>query len=520
MLRFFESRSRNAGFFRMLLIGIHELIICSTSHNFATGSRRTLEERGVFLLSKLDRKGLFRCLFYSCVLGPSLLYAAVFTIFLLPELRNSTQYFSLWHAIAAVFILVSLIVHYSVTMAGMLAFGAPSVRNTQNQTQLSIKGWDRSKKIIFCFVSQGIQQRVLKRSVEEALAIGTRFNMTFGIEVVVDSAVPSDPLFSHPAISLINVPRDFQTPLRSQFKARALYYAASARSQRSDSLVSTWIVHCDEDTIVTPEAIAGIASFLETPASSSMCGAGEIKYNVAPQGTGGVFNIIDYHRTGEDLGRYRLQFAGFGAALFGAHGSFIVVPALIEEQVQFDFGPRGSITEDIYFFLRLRDLGIPCAWVGGHVREQSPGDLRNFLRQRARWITGLINVCCDGAFSLRHRIVLFAYLVMWRTTIVAGIALLLVATINSGSLLAISLWGLDMTIMGTVILVGALRNLEEDLLANPPKTLYLMAGSFLLTPVVCLLETIAVLAGVIAPRREFFVVQKRPIRIEPLPALP
>jgi cellulose synthase/poly-beta-1,6-N-acetylglucosamine synthase-like glycosyltransferase len=404
-------------------------------------------------------------------------------------------------------------------MAGMLAFGTPSARNSVNKKKLALQGWDRSKKVIFCFVSQGIQQHVLKRSVEEALAIGTHFNMTFGIEVVVDSVIPVDPLFDHPAISVVHVPRDFTTPLDSRFKARSLYYAAAVRTQRCGSLVDTWIVHCDEDTIITPEAVAGIAGFLENPSSASMCGAGEIKYNIAPQGLSSIFNIVDYHRTGEDLGRYRLQFAGFRSALFGAHGSFVIIPAWIEEELQFDFGPKGSIAEDIYFFLHLRERGVPCVWVDGHVREQSPGDLPNFMRQRARWITGLLNVCCDRAFSIWNRLVLLVYLVMWRTTIVAGIALLFIATINSGSLLAISLWGLDMTIMGTVILVGTLRNIEEERTLNAREALRTMVGSFALTPVVCFLETLAVIFGVVAPRGEFFVVQKRPLPIEHLPAL-
>ena len=465
------------------------------------------------------RAGVSRLLFHACVVGPSLVYAAVFFSSLLPELRNSAEIFSSWHILAACFILVSLIVHYSVTMAGMLAFGTPGLRNAQNCAQLLTTGWDNSKKVIFCFVSQGIQQHVLKRSVAEAIAIGRRFGVTFEIEVIVDSAVPSDPFFSHPAISLVQVPKDFQTPRRSRFKARALYYAAATRSQHGHDLSNTWILHCDEDTVLTPEAIAGVAAFLKNRSSASMCGAGEIKYNVATQNASTVFNIIDYHRTGEDLGRYRLQFAGFRAALFGAHGSFIVVPALIEELVQFDFGPKGSITEDIYFFLRLRELGISCAWIDGHVREQSPGDLRNFMQQRARWISGLITVCCDKGFSLWNRSVLLAYLVMWRTTIVAGVALLFIATLHSGSLLAISLWGLDMTIMGTVILVGALRNTEEDLKLSAFQAICLMAASFLLTPAVCFLETMAVVFGLIAPRGEFFVVQKRTILIDPLSAL-
>jgi cellulose synthase/poly-beta-1,6-N-acetylglucosamine synthase-like glycosyltransferase len=217
---------------------------------------------------------------------------------------------------------------------------------------------------------------------------------------------------------------------------------------------------------------------------------------------------MDCHRTGEDIGRFRLQYAGYGAALFGAHGSFLLVPAELERQVGFDFGASGSIAEDIYFALRLRELGIPCRWIEGYVREQSPRDPSNFLRQRARWIYGLLNGCFDKAFLLRRRVVLLLYLAMWRTTIVSALLLTILLATTNESARVVSLWSLSMLVVGTNSWVGALRNVQEDAPASVGYRVVWLILSVVLIPLVCLFETIAVVLGIVSRPRGFFVVEK------------
>jgi egghead protein (zeste-white 4 protein) len=446
------------------------------------------------------------------------LYLTILGGLLLPSVEEHINSLSLVEVAIACVILVSLAVHYSVSMAGLVLFGAPSPRNRANCRRLSEQGWDSSKRLIFCFVSQGVQERVLAQSVQQLLALVLESGLKFQVEVVVDSAELSDTFFSHPSITVIRVPDSYSTVRGAKFKARSLCYAAKERSRRERNLSKTWVVHCDEDTVITQESLAGIAEFLGRPASDRMCGAGEIKYNLDLPTARPLLSVVDYHRTGEDLGRYRLQFAGFGAALFGAHGSFTVVPAVIEEQIQFDHGPRGSIAEDIYFALRLRELGIPLVWIAGYVREQSPGNLRNFFQQRARWIRGLLNACFDSRFSLGNRIVLLAYLAMWRTSIIAGIALLAVLLTEPGASMVLALWGLDMASMATVVLVGTLRNFEEDQRGHPIAACVAGVGVLLLTPVVCLLETAAVAYALFAERDTFFVVEKSPIPAATIPS--
>ena len=259
-------------------------------------------------------------------------------------------------------------------------------------------------------------------------------------------------------------------------------------------------MHCDEDTVITDAALAGIRKFISGPQGGSVCGAGEIKYNVTPFSSSSIFSVADYQRTGEDLGRFRFQYSAFQAALFGAHGSFLVVPSLIEEQVQFDFGPQGSIAEDIYFAFRLREMAVPCHWIEGYVREQSPQNLQNFLTQRSRWIHGLLNSCLDPRIPLMKRFVLLSYLGILRVTVFVGIIPLLLLLVAESSM-----------VIGTNLIVGAVRNAEEDGQALSFKQAVAVVGVILVMPAVCFLETVAVVNGLLFRREDFVVVQKAPM---------
>lgn len=449
-----------------------------------------------------------RVLFWALATSPAVAYVACVSYGLLPSYSDAFATSSgIGNFIVACLVACSA-VNYAVSLLGMLLCGVPRLQNERNVKLLGEQGWSSDKTLIFSFVSQGIQQKVLKHSVSEAIRVAQRHGVRFQVEVVVDTEIPSDPFFVEYGCEVISVPPWFVTPRGSRFKARALYYATLERKARNANCENTWVVHCDEDTVLTDAAIAGIWKFIERPDSRSACGAGEIKYNLTPLVSSNLFSVADYHRTGEDLGRFRFQYSAFKAALFGAHGSFLVVPAQIEEQVQFDFGPQGSIAEDIYFAFRLREMSVPCNWIEGYVREQSPQNLRNFLTQRARWINGLLNSCMDPRIPLVNRLLLLSYLAILRVTVIVGIVPLLFLFVTGFDACLLSLWSLASMVIGTNLLVGTVRNAEEDCHGRSFKTLISIVGVLFVMPIVCFLETTAVVYGLLFRSDEFLVVQK------------
>ena len=452
-----------------------------------------------------------RLFYYAAILLPVCFFSAVFYFNAWAIVSSQEFVRSPLQWIFVAFVVCSLLIHYSVSMVGILFFGVPRLQNSRNVEALQVQGWDKSKTLVFCFASQGSNEGVLRDSVRQALNVARLYDIPAVVELVVE-VEPADPFFRANGCHVIKVPAAFETPHGSRFKARALHYACEVRKSRHTSLDRVWILHCDEETLVTEQCLAGIHKFLQSPGSERKCGAGEIKYNALSYGLGNMFGLIDSHRTGEDLGRFRFQYKVFKAALFGAHGSFLVIPALVEQQIQFDFGPEGSITEDVYFAFKARELGIPFVWLEGYVREQSPISVKDFFKQRARWIHGLLNVCFDRKFSAKHRIILLSYLAMWRTTIFAGIILLFFITTLPGYPFITGLWLLDLAVIGTILLVGGMRNLEEDQHRSAVEKFLIATALFLLSPLICLMETLAVVYGVFSKRGEFYVVDKIPSR--------
>jgi len=62
------------------------------------------------------------------------------------------------------------------------------------------------------------------------------------VEVLTDNLLDLD-IYSD-KVNQIVTPKDYQTPLNSKFKARALHYG----SQNSEFITNSWILHMDEET--------------------------------------------------------------------------------------------------------------------------------------------------------------------------------------------------------------------------------------------------------------------------------
>lgn len=62
------------------------------------------------------------------------------------------------HALC-LWVLASLMTHYLVSVFGMLRFGSPLEQNSENIARLRSDGWNDDKRLVFCFVSQGVQRQ-------------------------------------------------------------------------------------------------------------------------------------------------------------------------------------------------------------------------------------------------------------------------------------------------------------------------------------------------------------------------
>lgn len=138
----------------------------------------------------------------------------------------------------------------------------------------------------------------------------------FLIEVVTDKAVN---IPKHRRIREVVVPKEYKTKTGAMFKSRALQYCLEDNVNVLNP--NDWIVHLDEETIVTDNCVRGITNFVLD--GKYPFGQGLITYaneNVVNW----ITTLADSFRVADDMGKLRFQFKTFHKPLFSWKGSYVV----------------------------------------------------------------------------------------------------------------------------------------------------------------------------------------------------
>lgn len=326
------------------------------------------------------------------------------------------------------------------------------------------------------------------------------------IEVVLDNPIELE--YSSDVIMLV-VPKEYQTPNGSRFKARALHYAA----YHSSIPIDTWIVHLDEETQPTPSGIKGIAKMIqeENHKKNPPIGQGALLYHRNWNRSHFLF-LADMIRTGDDFSRFHFQHS-VGQTIFGLHGSFIVVRNDVEQKSGgFDFGPDGDITEDATWALHLMQKGHRSRWVEGYLEEQPCQSVIDLLKQRKRWWSGLWDTCTKTNVSWRWKGVLGMNIIAWALApfaaiytfahIFVGVEVNPVVTLFANFIYA-SYFAMYM--------IGLFANMKEGLKkVSIWKKAYLTLFQMVLTllPILSTLEAIPILWALINKDKGFHVIKK------------
>lgn len=387
---------------------------------------------------------------------------------------------------------------FVITNAIGFFYGSPWHKEKANKRDWL--GWDNDKTLIVAYVSRGNNEIALRRAIAATKLILEDNAVKYRIEAITDMPVDVGADDYH------LVPEEYRTAHGAKYKARALHYATEQRRANRN----TWVLHLDEESVITEQLVHGLAKFLNETDNLITIGQGEIKYNAHNYGKNLLITSIDSIRTGDDLGRFRTQYKMFGKPLFGMHGSFFLVNSLLEKKVGFDLGGKGSITEDAYFALVCASKGVKFKWVEGYIREQSPFTLLELLKQRRRWITGLRLLMWDKTISRQQRMMLLVNMTLWRVAWVGPIVTVC-NIVMGGSLMpawAELIAALTTGMVAAVYMVGAYRNIT-DIDLHPMKQILIWVSSGLLMPVSCAIEGVAVLYSIVAPNKENFdVVEK------------
>ena len=322
------------------------------------------------------------------------------------------------------------------------------------------------------------------------------------VELVTDRSLP---VTDGGAIRTILVPDGYSTPSGAKFKARALHYAL----ETSPIPDAAWIFHLDEETHLTPSAVRGIRSAIieEEAAGTLRIGQGAVLYH-RDLADHPFLTLADSVRTGDDLGRFRLQHL-FGQTAFGLHGSFILVRNDVEKEVGFDLGPAGSVTEDAWWSLVEMALGRRSRWVDGYCLEQSTRSISDFVKQRRRWFVGLCLVCRRAPARGWHRLALITSVMLWGVSWLGWWSISIAAMVVNVRIPSVVFFVgiLSLSAYSALYLLGLELNLDQrDLPWNRRIPWHL--GQIVLLPFFSILESSAVALGVFHPKRDFHIVKK------------
>ncbi|KAL3852336.1 hypothetical protein ACJMK2_015993 [Sinanodonta woodiana] len=247
-------------------------------------------------------------------------------------------------------------------------------------------------RICFRVVTKGIYRKLILSNLLKNRGTCIKSGLrNFLFEVVADVYIPGiDDLCRQ-----FTVPNSYKTKHGTLFKARALNYCLEPGV--SDLADEEWVVHLDEETILTPSSIYGIIKFIKD--GKADIGQGAISY-----ANGEVLNwfttLADSIRVAFDYGLFRFQLDVCHRPLFGLKGSYIVIKQGVEKEVGLDFGPRGSIAEDCYFGLLAWKKGYKFGFVLGEMQEKSPFTCMDYIRQRRRWFVGQMFTALSGEIPL------------------------------------------------------------------------------------------------------------------------
>ena len=323
-----------------------------------------------------------------------------------------------------------------------------------------------------------------------------------------------------PGMRLVVVPAHYQTARGTRFKARANQFALELRAQEGEAGADVWVLHMDDDTAVSPPAAAQLADFVRRQRRAGADGRhlaqGVLAYPREYSPTRLTW-YADAVRPGCDMSFFAVT-TGRGAPRGGLHGELLCVRSSVEAQIGWDFGPD-SLVEDAQFALMFCDL-YPggSEWFPAWSEGASPRTLGDFVRQRERWVWGLLRLVADRSVPLLRRLTLLPNLAIWIAApfghpfLVLALALLL-RDLDTGPALAAMglLWSLNYGFYVWLYWEGFKVNCRAS--ASIRHRWWEGALVILLMPLSCLLECVGILCGAVrfvTRRRVHFTVIGKP----------
>ena len=142
--------------------------------------------------------------------------------------------------------------------------------------------------------------------------------------------------------------------------------------------------------------------------------------------------MADSIRPADDLTRFAFFTGVLGTPLGGLHGEHLIIRADIEDEIGWDF--PDTVIEDAYFAVQFATkYPRRSTTLNSYSYGASPASVRDLLRQRRRWIEGLLRLAFNRRLPLMPKLPLLYSIFTWSLAPFqfVGLALLISYTLAS-----------------------------------------------------------------------------------------
>jgi egghead protein (zeste-white 4 protein) len=330
----------------------------------------------------------------------------------------------------------------------------------------------------------------------------------FHVDVITEGDVDVEPLMEWIAgcgrladpIRIVNVPSDYETPLGSRFKTRANQFAMEARRKAGENTKDCYIYHLDDDTHIGEDTASSLAEFIELDGDRYYLAQGILTFphELTPSK---FCRLADSVRPADDLTRFAFFTGLLGTPLGGLHGEHLVIRADIEDEIGWDF--PDTVIEDAYFAIKFA-VKYPkrSTTLNSYSYGASPASVRDLLRQRRRWIEGLLRLAFNRRLPLLPKLPLLYSIFTWAMAPIQFVGLALLLSYATGvdntspiSPIFLPLWAISLAGVFWFYVEGLKINMSAS--DRPGSNLLLAVIIIPAIYVITLVESLGVVLGLI-----------------------
>jgi egghead protein (zeste-white 4 protein) len=330
----------------------------------------------------------------------------------------------------------------------------------------------------------------------------------FHVDVITEGDVNLKPLtdwldrnrdLSGP-VRIVNVPRHYGTENRARFKTRANQCAMESRRFAGENTEECFVYHLDDDTHIGRDTAASLAEFIELDSDRFYLAQGILAFphELTPSR---ICRLADAIRPADDLSRLAFFTGAMGTPLGGLHGEHLIVRADIEDEIGWDF--PNTVIEDAYFAIRF-SMKYPhrSTMLNSYSYGASPATVRDLIRQRRRWIEGLLRLAFNRNLPWLPKIPLVYSIFTWALAPLQFVGLALLISYATGidntspiSPLFLPLWSISLAGAFWLYIEGLKVNISAS---NRPRSpllpcIVIVPAVYLIT----VIETLGVVLGIV-----------------------